>query len=120
MAQHRYDLEERLLECDELIRIFVASIRTAEKRRCPPGSSEFGVGCWTFAVVCLQRRVIYTHVVRELRTPVASPLDQLLAGEAEMTRSFSHAPAQFPHSTRSPVTLYGMTPAWSRCRRVSG
>jgi hypothetical protein len=33
MAQHRYDLEERLLEFDGLIRIFVASIRTAEKCR---------------------------------------------------------------------------------------
>ena len=27
--------------------------------------------------------MIYTHVVRDLRPPVASPLDRLLAGEAE-------------------------------------
>ena len=31
----------------------------------------------------LETTMVYTHVVRELRTPAASPLDSLLAGEAE-------------------------------------
>ena len=45
MGERIYDLEERLLDyAAEVIRIFVASIRTAEKKIVRDGSCEYGCG----------------------------------------------------------------------------